>query len=109
VDTTGSDIPFSFVTSDFQKLLYGGIADKYDPSSLHFHHPAEHPVDGKHHDVGLHILHYPVDEQLTPDETIRLYVYAVQFSVDNYDTDITQEEISIVSEFFDSLNLGGLT
>eukprot|EP00356_Strombidium_inclinatum_P016631 CAMPEP_0170496720 /NCGR_PEP_ID=MMETSP0208-20121228/22516_1 /TAXON_ID=197538 /ORGANISM="Strombidium inclinatum, Strain S3" /LENGTH=99 /DNA_ID=CAMNT_0010773343 /DNA_START=313 /DNA_END=612 /DNA_ORIENTATION=+ len=96
----------STINTDLIKNLYDSELTRFMTYNFHLHHPAEYPVNGKHHDVGMHLIHLPFASDVKPGETIKGLVMAIQFSVDDYDRDISQEEIIKVQNFFDSLNFG---
>ena len=46
-----------FTDGEFQLTFPDGSMSYYEPIYLNFHSPSEHTVDGKHHDLEMHIVH----------------------------------------------------
>jgi len=95
----------SHLFSHMPHKLFGMPATKFSPTSFHFHHPSEHPVNGEHRDLSIHFSHNLVD---APNNDFKSYPFATHFSVEDYDRSISQEEIMTVQDFFETLDMGGV-
>ena len=54
---TESDVAINLVDGEFQLTFPDGSMSLFEPLQLHFHSPSEHTVEGKHHDLEMHIVH----------------------------------------------------
>eukprot|EP00356_Strombidium_inclinatum_P003543 CAMPEP_0170485192 /NCGR_PEP_ID=MMETSP0208-20121228/4503_1 /TAXON_ID=197538 /ORGANISM="Strombidium inclinatum, Strain S3" /LENGTH=118 /DNA_ID=CAMNT_0010758761 /DNA_START=134 /DNA_END=490 /DNA_ORIENTATION=- len=65
----GAGVMSTFST-DLVKNLYDSDLTRFMTYNFHLHHPAEFPIDGKHNDVGMHLVHIPIASDVKAGETI---------------------------------------
>ena len=53
----GHTLQMDFTDGEFQLTFPDGSMSLFEPLQLHFHSPSEHTVEGKHHDLEMHIVH----------------------------------------------------
>ena len=54
---TSHSLQMDFTDGEFQLTFPDGSMSLFEPLQLHFHSPSEHTVEGKHHDLEMHIVH----------------------------------------------------
>jgi len=67
---------------------------------FHFHAGSEHTVDGVRQDVEMHTVHLAVDEK----SGFFAAAMGIMFSVNNPTPGVSDSDVAIIDEFFDSLN-----
>ena len=50
-------LQMDFTDGEFQLTFPDGSMSLFEPLQLHFHSPSEHTVEGKRHDLEMHIVH----------------------------------------------------
>ena len=96
---------FSYYKSDFAVNIYGCHTAIFEPTSFHFHHPTEHTIDGHHDDIAMHVPHYMEPDGYEGPDLFAAYAKSVWFSVDGYDRRVSQEDVMVINNFFDTLSL----
>lgn len=78
--------------------LYGGHTH-FTGVQFHFHHAAEHTIDGKRHDLEMHTVH------LAKEEKAKMFAAAmgIIFSVSEYTSEVKEWERVLIDKFFDSM------
>lgn len=101
--------------SQLAESLFGAKGTRFEALQLHFHHPSEHTIDGKHADLEIHIVHKmimnkTIDEEGNPIDPgkIQYGVVGLLFSVENYDKTINSNTNQTVQEFLHELRLKDL-
>jgi len=88
--------------------MYGCATNKFKAKELHFHHDAEHTINGARSNFEIHIS---FDLDGTPDEIlsspVKKAVVAVFFDSEVYDP-ISSEDRQELNLFFDTLQLENL-
>lgn len=65
---------------------------------------SEHTIDGKHKDLEMHIVHMgEKDYKGKHPGDVKYAAVGIMFSFDDFDTDISEDEIDIIDTFFESL------
>lgn len=54
---TDHNLQMDLTDGEFQLTFPDGSMSLYEPIQLHFHSPSEHTVEGKYHDLEMHIVH----------------------------------------------------
>ena len=59
-DDRGKKVNFPDRRQEAELLIKfpNGEENAFTPLQFHFHAPSEHTVDGKHHDLEVHFVHY---------------------------------------------------
>lgn len=79
---------------------FGG-PHRFKGVQFHFHHMAEHTIDGVRHELEMHTVHLPEGGALNG---IRYSAVGIIFSVSDYSPDVTPEEEELIDKFFDELH-----
>jgi carbonic anhydrase len=98
----------NFFSSYYSESEFG--TDRlWQGAELHWHHPSEHTIEGKHYDLELHVLHLPNEKEHTSEEHEQelggRFKYAVQaylFEAREDAPDWMADEV--IDPMFDSLN-----
>lgn len=78
-------------------------------NQFHFHAPSEHTINGEYMDLEMHTVHYPAssggmkDSADAPDQTFIAAALGINFSVEKFTADLSESEIMIIDNFFESL------
>jgi len=80
-----------------------GAGSRFNGVQFHFHHISEHTIDGRHMDLEMHTVHYPVGEVkngfIASAVGIMFSTYSDKDKHSRYD----EKEVSIINAFFESL------
>ena len=99
-DTESDD---NYFYTKLGKDKYGANAEKFYAQQFHFHHPSEHTVNGKYHDLEMHTVHLADTLNVTGASDIKYAAVGIFFSVENFDKKVTENENRTIDEFFDTL------
>lgn len=78
--------------------VYGGPT-VFHGAQFHFHAGSEHTIDGKRHDLEMHTVHLPKENE----GGFMAAAMGIMFSVSDFTADITQSQQDIIDAFFDGL------
>ena len=93
----------TYFNSDLSVKHYGAPTSHWVPIQFHFHHPAEHPVNGFNSPIEMHVIHNA--EEFEPDSKIKGSVIVVLFSAHDFDRTISQDDNRILQKFFELMRL----
>ena len=98
VGTLGTGI--SSFTSNLAKEHFGATQGPttWEAQQFHFHSPSELTFDGKYHDLEMHTVHYPKQ-----DNGYLAAALGIMFSVKSYTAQLTAAERMVIDNFFDTL------
>ena len=80
----------SYFKSQLTVDHYGAPTTHWVPIQFHFHHHAEHPVNGKNSPIEMHVIHNA--EEYEPDSLIKGSVIVVYFSPTDFDRTLSQRD-----------------
>ena len=84
---------------------YFDMQEQYFAKEFHFHAPSEHKIDGRRFDFEMNTIHLPDPAKQKEDPESTSAVIGILFSVENSNVVLTNSQIQIIDEFFDSLYL----
>ena len=79
--------------------------ERFNGVQFHFHHLSEHTIDSKYYDLEMHTVHYPwnKDDPAVKRTGFIAAAMGLMFSVNDYDSSVTDDQVKIIDNFFDSL------